>query len=366
MYSVKRVERAEDLDALRYDWNRLAGKLPMLSWEWMRAWWTGFGNQGELFVLTAHDGDTLVGILPLVRQRSLLYGQVLRFLGSDKASSDNLSVIAEREHLTSCAASFVQWLNDAKRPHQWDRLELDGLRADAEETTILHDAFAEQGLLAATRPCPNCWHIELPVSFDAYLKSLSKRMRKSLKDLDQDYVATGRAKQLFATSRQEAKEFLDAIAKLHQMRWKRVGIEGCFSHAQFATMCDDLIERLWPTGQLEPTLIEVDGRLVSGGVSLVARDEYQIYLVGMDPTVEELRPGFLLNLFNVRRAMALGKSRLNFLRGDEPYKQRLGAVAVPQARWVIGAPHLFASFKHWMYLTGISWMAPRAETATAS
>ena len=54
-------------------------------------------------------------------------------------------------------------------------------------------------------------------------------------------------------------------------------------------------------------------------------DGYLYYNAGVDPDARELSPGVLMVYAYVARALASGKSRLDFLRGDEPYKYHWGA-----------------------------------------
>ena len=55
----------------------------------------------------------------------------------------------------------------------------------------------------------------------------------------------------------------------------------------------------------------------------------------MDPDARELSPGVLMVERYMRRALERGIGRIDFLRGDEPYKYEWGAVDEPIQRVLV-------------------------------
>ena len=55
----------------------------------------------------------------------------------------------------------------------------------------------------------------------------------------------------------------------------------------------------------------------------------------MDPDARELSPGVLMVERYMRRALERGIGRIDFLRGDEPYKYEWGAVDEPIQRLLV-------------------------------
>ena len=64
-------------------------------------------------------------------------------------------------------------------------------------------------------------------------------------------------------------------------------------------------------------------------------DGYLYYNAGVDPAARDLSPGVLLVYALVERALAAGVRRLDFLRGNEPYKYEWGAVDEPIQRILV-------------------------------
>ena len=87
--------------------------------------------------------------------------------------------------------------------------------------------------------------------------------------------------------------------------------------------------------RLRLTFLSVGGRRIAAGVHLETPDSYLYYNAGVDPDARELSPGVLMVHAYVRRALAAGVRRLDFLRGDEPYKYEWGAVDEPIFRLLV-------------------------------
>jgi CelD/BcsL family acetyltransferase involved in cellulose biosynthesis len=60
-----------------------------------------------------------------------------------------------------------------------------------------------------------------------------------------------------------------------------------------------------------------------------------LYNAGVDPDAKDLSPGVVMVAGYIANAIATGRRRLDFLRGDEPYKYVWGAVDEPIERILV-------------------------------
>jgi CelD/BcsL family acetyltransferase involved in cellulose biosynthesis len=81
--------------------------------------------------------------------------------------------------------------------------------------------------------------------------------------------------------------------------------------------------------------LTVGGRPIPAGISFETPDAVLYYNAGVDPDARDLSPGVVMVERYVRRALAQGAVRLDFLRGDEPYKYEWGAVDEPIQRLLV-------------------------------
>jgi CelD/BcsL family acetyltransferase involved in cellulose biosynthesis len=140
---------------------------------------------------------------------------------------------------------------------------------------------------------------------------------------------------VFEVSRDPLAE-LGAFIDLHQARW---GAEGLFpptpGGAQSRRFLHRLFELSGPDGSARLAFLAVGGRRIAAGVHFETPDAILYYNAGLDPGALDLSPGVLLVAAYMRHAIETGRRRLDFLRGDEPYKYQWGAVDEPIRRVLV-------------------------------
>ncbi len=366
-----RIEVIKTEDAWRRefrDWDRMASDNFMLQSPWLTSWWDGFGVDRELFVLKAVRGIQTLGYLPLCMKRSLLYGRELMFLGSAQASSDDLSMIHDEGHDVECAMGFARFLAQADGRNSWDRLNLDGVQMSNPKTDLLHRELELAGIELLDKPGPSCWKLSLEGGWDGVLKRASKRTRRMLRSLFRDFVDTGRAKIVYPHTLEDALEQIMLTSHLHQKRWRSKNMAGCFAEGSFERFMSTVAEKLWEQGKLYSALLHMDGDVVAGCIGFKNPRSLSFYLVGMDPEKTENRPGWILNSLAIQHAIAQGHDVFDFMRGDEEYKDRFGAVGTPQTRWVAAAPRVVPRLRHAAYYWGTQlrdWWGTPTERGSA-
>ncbi len=323
-----------DLDALEMPWNILAVGQPMRSWNWLATWWNYYGQaeDRELHVLAVYDESddgtgTLVGIAPWYIERTSIHGSVLRPLGNGHVCTDHLSLLCRPDYLASVATTIAEYLTD--NDDEWDRLELDAIDDGDDAITLLVGELESRDALVSCRPAGNCWVIDLPETWDAYLKTISASHRRQLKQCYERKIDSGRSKLHLVTNASELDEAWKILVELHQRRRNELGDEGCFASQQFHDFHRDIAGQLLELGQLRMSWNELDGTPFTAEYHFTSPDTVYTYQSGADSDRLEESPGRLAYMQTVKRAIEDGFTRLDFLRGDEPYKAHFRAEAKP-------------------------------------
>jgi CelD/BcsL family acetyltransferase involved in cellulose biosynthesis len=123
---------------------------------------------------------------------------------------------------------------------------------------------------------------------------------------------------------------------LHQKRWGAEGLfppteGGAASRSFFAGLIGSCAE----TGIVELNFLTVGGRRIAAGVTMLDADTVYYYNAGVDPDARDLSPGVVMVAWYVKQAIERGLKRLDFMRGDEPYKYTWGAVDEPIDRLLV-------------------------------
>ncbi len=358
----------------RETWNRLARVNPWATafsdWTIHRAWWDAYGdNAHEQTVVVIDpaapaDADP-VAIVPLMHRHEVESTDALTrttmrsgadleltpveptakaiFFGASY-HADYATVLADPDDLRDVADALVDHLAaepppDEAHPKAWDVVDLRRLRCGDPAAEALAEAFGSrevsEGWTLNVEREDVCPVVTLPLggTFDDYLATLGKKERHEIRRKVRRAEAAG-AVQLEDSLDPLAD--LEAFIDLHQKRWAERGLfPATRGGEQSRLFFRRLFELSGDEGPVHLTFLTVGGRRIAAGVHLDAPDGLLYYNAGVDPDARELSPGVVLTASFVQRAIAQGCRRLDFLRGDEPYKYEWGAVDEPIQRLLV-------------------------------
>ena len=327
-----------------------------------RAWWDAYGataHDQTLIVADEVAPERIVGIVPLMHRHELepgdvaarttirhQPGSVLRpvpaaatavFFGASY-HADYATVLAAPDDLGAACEAVVEALA-AQDPERWDVVDLRRLRSGDPAVDALVAAFewaAPKARWLVTREREDvCPVVTLApgVDFDGYLATLDKKERHEIRRKIRRAEAAGDVR---LEPSANPIDDLDAFVELHQKRW---GVEGLFpptkggaaSRRFFAGLFEDCA----PSGIVDLSFLTVGGRRVAAGVTFDDGQSVYYYNAGVEPDARELSPGVVMVALYIQRAIELGRTRLDFLRGDEPYKYEWGGVDAPIERLLV-------------------------------
>jgi CelD/BcsL family acetyltransferase involved in cellulose biosynthesis len=354
-------------------WDRLAASNPwataFASWCFHRAWWDAYGAAAHDQTLVVVDraapaGAPPVGIAPLMHRHeveptdasmhtTMRHGHPAPltpvqprakavFFGASYhadyatllAAPDDLPAVADAvaDHLARDAA-------DPVHPTPWDVVDLRRLRCGDPAADELAAAFGRRemplGWTLNVEREDVCPVVTLPAAadMDAYLATLGKKERHEIRRKLRRAEAVGDVR---LDDSPDPLADLGAFIDLHQKRW---GADGLFPPTPGGAASRVFFRRLFelagPSCRIGLAFLTIGGRRVAAGVHFETADGYLYYNAGVDPDARELSPGVLMIARYVERALAVGKRRLDFLRGDEAYKYEWGAADEPIQRLLV-------------------------------
>lgn len=328
--TLRVVRDLEQLRELKPAWNSLLSEYPPASTfstpEWLISWWQSFGKGKQLFVLTWVDSSSrLIGLAPLLISRervSLLASlRVVRLLGDGSNDSDNLDLLIRPGFEKEFARAVVEFLSENR---EWDVCLFNTMPADSLMSGPITDTLRSSRwkYFEHERECSS---IALPESWDEYLLQLSTEDRNNLHRYTRRLHKRHSAR-VYRCSRVDELPFcLNALFRLHQLRWQKAGEPGSFGSAERRDFYADLSRSLLARRQLELWALEVDGEIAAVQFGFrCGRKVFQLQ-EGYDPDRTTDRVGFILRGEVLKQLIAEGVRVYDFLGGADPYKVRWGA-----------------------------------------
>jgi CelD/BcsL family acetyltransferase involved in cellulose biosynthesis len=349
--AVTRLEGGALPGDLAADWNRLAGETPCRRWEWLEPWWRHFRGRGdELFVLVVRgERGELLGIAPFYVSKSIAHGRVVRFLGSGDVCSDYLTILTTSEAQTLVLDEIADYFT-GEAFDAWDLIELVGVEESDSAIAGLVERLRQREHVVHQQSGESCWRLELPDTWESYVKTLSKTRRERIRQIVRRSFDTGQAVSRQVTSRHELPRFFDLLVELHQKRRRSLGERGCFADSVFTGYHRDVMERFFELERLRLQYTLLDERPIAVEYDLIGDNTIYFYQSGIETDLLDKRPGWIGTIGSVRSAIEQGYRAFDFMRGDEAYKSSWGAKPRPMIETRVVAHGAAAHLRHTAWL----------------
>jgi len=308
---------------------------------WLGAWWQVFGNDGRrLKALLVYERGRLLGLAPLLSRRHWyrpgLPFRRLELVGSGEAEEDEicseyLGVVAERGR----EAEVVSELAGALATGQlgpWDEAVFPALRGGNRAPAALIEALEHVGIPTSMTVTSECPYIQLPSSWDDYLRLLSSPARHFVKRSLASFEewAGADAEFHFAQNPADLEQGSRVLRDLHSERWAAAGQDGVFSSARFRAFHEQVMRALLARGALDLSWLVVRGEPIAALYNFMWNRRVYLYQAGRKldlPTT--VRPGIVMHLHSIRRAIDAGHLEYDFLGGASQYKLKLATAKRP-------------------------------------
>ncbi len=193
----------------------------------------------------------------------------------------------------------------------------------------------EGGLAVETDVIETCPTIVLPNHWEGYLALLRGKDRHEMRRKIRRAEAAATLHYYVTTERTNLEEDIATFVSLHRMSQQHAKQE--FMTPEKAAFFQDMIRALWPQGWVELAFLQADGLPIAALCCFPYGTSYAAYNSGYHPDYAELSAGIVLFADRIQSAIARGFTVFDFLRGNESYKYRFGALDRPLSQLIARA-----------------------------
>lgn len=316
---------------LEKEWNELLKEsvthVPFLRYEYLIDWWTTRGggewpDDSELAIITAHDDGRLVGIAPFFitnhedERRMLMLGSI--------EISDYLDVICRETDLDAFIADLIPYIKNTLVDEEGiQSLDLYNLCDGSPTIPILEKTADELELKFENKRLQHSPFIPLPGDWEKYLEQLDKKQRHELRRKLRRITEGDVSVRLYITEEpgkleDDMDDFLDLMA---QDPVKDEFLSPLMREQMKATM-----RCAFANGCLQLAFLLIGEQKAAGYVSFDFLNRIWVYNSGIDRNYMSYSPGWVLLGYMLKWANEHGREEFDFMRGDEGYKYRFGAI----------------------------------------
>lgn len=287
---------------------------------WQKAVFETLGKPGRLRLLVVWRGSQLVAVLPMhVRDDGLL--ETLA-----PGVTDYLDPLIHPDHEPDAWRVLLKLLAKL-RGGKWRNVTLHNVRDNAPCRTLLPDLAQEAGFTIEAKVTEHCPTLALPKTWDDYLATLDAHERKETRRKINKAITKGNARLVRCPpDRAEiAKALVYALALMEQAP----GEKGEAVRRTLRPLLEKAAPPLITSGQLWLTTLYVNDDPAACTLQFPHASGPMLYNCGYDNSKREWSPGVVLTAEIIRQAIESGAPTFDLLRGQEPYKYKLGAVDRP-------------------------------------
>ena len=180
--SVSLVTDSRQWLSLKAQWNgllRLTDDSNVFqSFEYLWEWWKYFGIWNDLWIVVIRKGESIIGIVPLMREYIPIFGKTVRKLSFITATMEmSRPKLIFAKDSDTCLLAFLAYLEHSNEA--WDILSLHE-QLKIETTDTIRNYFGSLRCLIAESETV-CPYIDLDESWDRFLMGRSRRMRSNIK-----------------------------------------------------------------------------------------------------------------------------------------------------------------------------------------
>jgi CelD/BcsL family acetyltransferase involved in cellulose biosynthesis len=327
--SVEMVTDNAGFDRLREQWNALADRMvpssPMLSWEWLRLWWSHFRGANRLQIVTFVRDGTVVGIAPFQERRIGVGPLAIRMLKpigwedyGNQGLTEQLELLFPPEHKAELMAELAIWLASNRITSVW----VPSVEVDRE----LEPWFAER--VVEMQPHVPFHHRSLPADWEVFVQGLNKSMRSNSRYYAKLLVRHGHSFELeVAETPGDVARALPEAIKLHRTRASSTEVSRVqhwdhFYRPDRAAFIQEIGPILAAKGEFKVGLLRLDGEVVAGQMWLEKGDTIFLYYSGFVPEWAKYGVQLVTTLEILKSGMRRGFKRVEFFRGGGHVKER--------------------------------------------
>jgi CelD/BcsL family acetyltransferase involved in cellulose biosynthesis len=320
MPDAELIERPEDLDSLRSEWDELAvrAERPYCGPAWLLAWWRHLRPSGaSLRTAIVRANGQLVAIAPFFAPPEQSGFVEYRLLGA--ATTSRIGPVAVPGEEARFAPSLARALAGS-RP-RLSTVRLEGIDAGSPWPALLAGSWpSRRGAWLHHDLVFSAPTLTLDgTSFENWFASKSRNFRSEMRRKRRKLEAEGG--RLRITHTEQLGDDLRDLARLHYARWEDRGGSDNLSDAG-ERMLREVADELFPQGRFRLLMADVEGRAIAAELLFEAGGGVVYWGGGFDSEWARFSPSGLLLLMAVEDAIARGDRHVDFGHGTLDYKRR--------------------------------------------
>lgn len=323
---------------LKNEWNPLVRRSHanriFSTWEWNWHWWNAY-SPGELAIITIRDEvGHLIGLAPWFIEENGDQ-RLVATIGCDEVS-DYLDIIIARGAEEPVLSALTSYLSDVGMDANC--FYFCNMPADSPARRLWPALLGAAGFSTHIEQQEVCPRISLPSSWEEYLFQISKKQRHELRRKIRRLEAVAETVSWHSVTKettldQELPRFFDLMAQSDPAKAEFVADPA--NRSFFQSISHSAAQNGW----LQLNFLAINGDYCAAYFNFRYENELLVYNSGLSAGRHAAHsPGIVLLAYLIQDAIEKGLHTIDFLRGNETYKFRMGGIGTPIYKLIAELP----------------------------
>jgi CelD/BcsL family acetyltransferase involved in cellulose biosynthesis len=330
---VEKIETLEAFDALRTAYEAIYASDPhrnaFVSWPWLRAYFESMAGTWCVLAARSMREHRYVGFCPLEIRRVAIGRLALDtelFFAINPTADYTGIIMAQNLEQAACEA-VTNAFASAIDAMPWDNFHVNNVIDPRVDQIVEHLCLRNDLEKQPTNPCRS---IKLPPTWDLYLGEQQgygarRRLRYTIRTLER--LPGFRLKEATA---ENLDICIDALLLLNHRRWQTNRLKAQKTYGElFRAAFARGVCRIFVAWSGE---IPIAAQAAFTGSE---RRSWGVYMLGYNADYSRYSPGTGIIALTIQLAIEENYGEYDFLRGDEPYKERFGAELRYLENWLV-------------------------------
>jgi len=323
-----RVETIDDFNSflsLKQSWDALVSHTeldhPFVTHEWIRTWWESFGGNRTMHIIVVREGETVVGIAPMLEDVERFYGFKLRklsFIWNTHVPRCDFIVAEKRLDVYR-----TLWEHLAAEARRWDLLLLPQLPEGSPTLTWFKELASASGFIACTWSADASPYVPISGTWEKYFESLPRNHRSNLYSRTARLSSMGKVElEPLSADADNLGAALDEGFQIEAAAWKATTSDPLLADAGVRTFYSKLVESSGIKNLVNLQFLRAGNKRIA--FNLCVRYAGSMYLIkeGHLPEYKDYSPFNILASKSLENCFREGLQRYDFLGKEEEWKSR--------------------------------------------
>jgi CelD/BcsL family acetyltransferase involved in cellulose biosynthesis len=316
-------------DDLLLDWagllDKAPGRTPFLEFAYQKLWWETRGGgewpEASLLLYAARDNGKLVGLAPFFSTPMPDGTTSVLNVGSIEVS-DFLDLIVLPEYRDELISQLLHEVKALNLPG-FHQLSLCNLLDSSPTLPALQSVANRDGWQLSVERLEHSPCITLAADFESYLAGIDKKQRHEIRRKmrraeESEIPVTWYMVTDPSTLDSEVDAFIDLM--------ENDGDKEAFLRPAMRKFLRQVVHFAYDGGWLQLAFLEIGGHKAAAYLSFDYQNRIWVYNSGLNRDFQSMSPGWVLLGHLLQWAIENGRADFDFMRGNEDYKYRFGAV----------------------------------------